>query len=386
MRDAGRQASTASELTVSEPRSRRGAGAIQARPASAAAGSATGEVARARRAARLPLGALLRRRLLGISLEEATVARRGFEVRDARVRERLEAIGVAFLGGYHAALECADPLALGARLEETEAERRGFAFEGAAMALLLLDALTPWARGRWQRFASGQGARHIYMLHVGAGWALARLPGGFRRAWLPFHPLLRWLAYDGYGFHEGYFHRARRVLSREVPATLEGYARRAFDQGLGRSLWFGDGAEPERIAAAIAAFAPERRGDLWSGAGLAAAYAGGAEREALESLRSLAGTHAAHLAQGAAFAAKARERAGNPAPHTALACRVLCGVEAAAAARVTDDALESLPEGGELPAFEVWRARVRERFSRAGGAAAEPLSAAKEAALRGEWR
>ena len=200
----------------------------------------------ARVAAGVRLGwtAGLRRRLFGIASDQATVARRGFDVRDPAVRARLEAIGEAFLGGYHAALECRDERSLGERLDAAEAERRGFAYEGAAMGLVLLDAVTPWARGRWLRFARGPGAAHIYMVHVGAGWALARLPGGFRRAWLTFDPLLRWLAYDGYGFHEGYFHRARRVTRGERPATLTGYARRAFDQGLGRSLWFCEGADP----------------------------------------------------------------------------------------------------------------------------------------------
>src|SRR5262249_18493481 len=153
-------------------------------------------------------------------------------------------------------------------------------------------------------------------------------------------------------------HRERRVLRGEIPGALDGYAQRAFDQGLGRSLWFGEGADPGRIAAAISKLAPGRRADLWSGVGLAAAYAGGVGAAALDSLRRNAEAFAPHVAQGAAFAAKARERAGNPAPHTALACRVLCGLDCAEAARVTDEALDPLPEDGKDPAFEVWRARV----------------------------
>jgi hypothetical protein len=97
--------------------------------------------------------------------------------------------------------------------------------------------------------------------------------------------------------------------------------------------------------------------------GLAAAYAGGVEAATLESLPRIAREQAPHLRQGAAFAAKARERAGNPASHTALACRLLCGMEAEAAARVTDEALASLPADGETPAFEVWRTRVRKRLA-----------------------
>lgn len=70
--------------------------------------------------------------------------------------------------------ENADDLAV--RLSSIEPEVRGFAFEGAAMGLALLDHLTPWRRDRFERFLSGPGDRHAYMVHVGAGWVFARLP------------------------------------------------------------------------------------------------------------------------------------------------------------------------------------------------------------------
>jgi hypothetical protein len=176
-------------------------------------------------------------------------------------------------------------------------------------------------------------------------------------------PLLGWLAADGYGFHEGYFHPRRFVESRALPPRVSGYARRAFDQGLGRSLWFVHGADPARIAAAIARFAAPRRADLWSGAGLACAYAGGSGPRETAALASMAGPCRPALAQGAAFAAGARERAGNPAPHTELACLTLCGCSAAAAAAVTDTALQGLAPVGDLPAYEAWRLRIQQHFA-----------------------
>jgi hypothetical protein len=201
------------------------------------------------------------------------------------------------------------------------------------------------------------------MLHIGAGWALARMRRPIEPMLARTDPLLGWLAADGYGFHEGYFHPGRTVEQQRVPARIGGYARRVFDQGLGRSLWFVRGADVERLAATIAGFDPARRADLWSGVGLACAYAGGVPRDAIDALRSLAGAFAGELAQGAAFAAKARERAGNPAEHTDAACRVLCGRSAVSAAAVTDEALASLsPEGGE-PTYEAWRRRIRSILS-----------------------
>ncbi len=296
---------------------------------------------------------------LGLSLDEATFARRGFRASDASARLRLEQVGRTFLHGYHAALDDDNPENLSSRLNEVEAESRGFAFEGAAMGLFLLDHLTPWRRDRLRAFLAGPGSPHIYMAYVGAGWALAQLRHGVRRALARFDPLLGWLAVDGYGFHQGYFHPRRSVVERKTPRRLSGYSLRVFDQGLGRSLWFIEGADVARIAATVAGFPVARQPDLWSGVGLACAYAGGADREALEALMTSARAYRAPLAQGAAFAAKARQRAGIPASHTDLACRIIWGMPALEAARATDIALADLPAEGVLPAYEVWRQRIQ---------------------------
>ena len=306
----------------------------------------------------------LSRRVFGISIEETRFERRGFRGGDPRARRRLETIGAAFLSGYHAALADHRIARLAASLESVDVELRGFAYEGAAMGLSLLDTLTPWRRDRWATFLAGPGERHAYMVHVGAGWARARLGGDPDRFLERHDPLLGWLVLDGWGFHDGYFDWPRTIGERRAPPRLIGYARRAYDQGLGRAAWFVDGAEVERVAATLASFEASRREDLWSGVGLAAAYAGGAEESALQDLRERAGEHGAALAQGAAFAAQARRRAGNPAPHTDLACRILCGMGADQAAETTTEALRGLPAGGPRPAYETWRRRIQERFAR----------------------
>jgi hypothetical protein len=235
------------------------------------------------------------------------------------------------------------------------------------MGLALLDRLTPWQRNRWRALLTGPGAAHVYMVHVGLGWVVARLPWLRRHVERPLarlDPLLRWLVLDGYGFHEGYFHWRNSVEAQVVPPGLSGYARRAFDQGLGRSLWFVDGADVTRNPATIVAFPPQRHADLWSGVGLACAYAGGVGEAAIQTLAESAGPYQPQLAQGAAFAAKARQRAGNPAAHTERACAVLCGRSADLAAGITDTALASLPpDGPDGPAFEVWRRRIQDRLA-----------------------
>jgi enediyne biosynthesis protein E3 len=325
----------------------------------------------------------LSRRVLGIEPRETSFARRGFRCDSTAVRLRLEGVGTNFVRGYHLALETRDCDLLAARIAaEVEPDSAGFAFEGAAMALTLLDTLVPWRRRRLQRLLDGPGSAHVYIVHVGAGWALARLPVPVGRFLARLDPLLGWLALDGYGFHQGFFHSPRAVARQEVPRRVRGYARRAFDQGLGRSLWFVDGADPARIAAEIAAFPQARRADLWSGVGLACAYAGGLGRAAIAELRLLAGPYRPELAQGVAFAVTARLLAGNPTPDTTLACAEVCGLTLEQAAAVTDRAMPRGAGGSmespamaatataanapavapDLPAFELWRQQIQRTF------------------------
>ncbi|MDG3008358.1 DUF1702 family protein [Paludisphaera mucosa] len=310
-----------------------------------------------------------RRSWLGIEAEEAGFVRRGFREAGIEAHQRLESVGRVFIAGYNAALEAPNVVGLGERLDGFAVETRGFAYEGAAMAAAILDGLTPWGASRFRALLHGPGAPHVYMLHVGFGCALARLPWGSGRLLRGLDPLLGWLAVDGYGFHQGYFHPPRYLDACESPGEFAGYALRAFDQGLGRSLWFAEGADVGRIARRIGTFAPDRRVDLWAGVGLACGYAGGVGRDEITALRA-ACPDPEQLAQGAAFAAKARQRARNPAAHTELACRVLCGRGAEEAAVVTDDALIDLPgDQSAVPVYEIWRARIRTRLSGGGIAA-----------------
>ena len=304
----------------------------------------------------------VRRRFLGLSPAEATFARRGFVAREEKARHQLEQSGITFLSGYHAALEESSFASLARRLASVETELRGFAFEGSAMGLALLDCFTPWRKDRWRTFTEGLAEPHIYMMHVGLGWALARLRRGVAPYVVQLDPVLGWLAVDGYGFHEGYFDWPRYIERREIHARLNGYERRVFDQGLGRSIWFVKGADVAAVASAINAFPSARQEDLWSGVGLACAYAGGCGRTAIESLRVAAHAHLPALAQGVAFAAKTRQRAANLNRHTETVCRVLCDESAEELAAITDAALEDLREENGLPAYEVWRRRIQDKL------------------------
>ncbi|MFN7960589.1 MAG: DUF1702 family protein [Thermoanaerobaculia bacterium] len=311
------------------------------------------------------------RAILGISRREVSFEVRGFPGVEGPARQHLETSATAFVDGYNGALEAASVGALEAFLEsEIEPSRRGFAYEGAAMAVALQDWTQPWRKARLPKYMSGRAAGHVYIVHVGVGWAIARFPFGRERRWLALEPLYRWLALDGCGFHEAFFRPQPTVVRQQVPAAYQqGYARKAFDQGVGRALWFYHGGGVEGVARTVSGFPAERWNDLWSGVGLASAYAGGVSQADLERLSELAGEHRAAVAQGVVFAAKARVLAGNPTPQLELACRVFLDLEPAAAAALSDRLGLDLPTEGPEPAYEVWRQRIQRNFTEREGAA-----------------
>ncbi|WP_213451353.1 DUF1702 family protein [Rhizomonospora bruguierae] len=316
----------------------------------------------------------LRRRLLTPNSSETSFDVRGFHAGDPEARRRMETVGRYFLVGYAAAAQAARPLNCEPALREVPTGYRGFAYEGAAMAFAVRDGLPVGGRNHVTGFLDGAAHRHIYMVYVGVGWAMARIPKFRWRALHAADPLLRWLILDGYGFHQAYFHTRRYVYGQRPrdgacpwPAGEHGwYAPHAVDQGVGRATWFVAGGDPELVTRLFGEFAPDRRADLFSGVGLAATYAGGVERAALERLWDLAGAHRPHLAQGAAFAARARVRADLVMPYNELAAEVFCDMSAADAAKVPDEALVDLPAEDRVPAYATWRTRISDTFAARG--------------------
>ncbi|MFC5235675.1 DUF1702 family protein [Pseudonocardia zijingensis] len=307
----------------------------------------------------------VRKTLFGIDATQTRFEARGFDACEPDVQSHLEGHAAAFVDGYNAALVQDDELLLDAELQRrVAADRRGFAFEGAAMAYTLLDALPLPGRGRFSRLLAGPGAHEPFLIHAGAGWAYARLR---RRTWptTALDPLLQWLHYDGYGFHQVFFARGA-VQHVHGARSWDAYGHRAFHQGVGRALWFRCGADPDRIATTVRRFSAHLAADLWSGVGLAATYAGGGPDAALATLAGLSGGQRPALAQGAVAATAARVTARNANSDTERGCAQLCGLTVDEAHALYEKSLDGLVPQEDPMAYETWRTRVQHHFRETG--------------------
>lgn len=317
----------------------------------------------------------LRRRVLTPDVSETSLDKRGFHKKSPAAQELLETVGEKFLLGYAHAVEARSVEQAEEWLDRIPVKFRGFAYEGAGMGYGMLDGLPGGGRDHIAEFLAGPGEKHNYIIYVGVGWAMARLP---RFRWpspAGFDPLLRWLVLDGYGFHQAYFRTAKYIDGQHQdqnfpwPGGNSAYALRAIDQGIGRALWFIRGTDVDLVTEAIAGFPKERHGDLYAGVGLASTYACGVTADELRKLAEFAGEHRGNLAQGSAFAAEARVRAGLLIPETEVATQAIYGLPAEEAAAITQEVRPAEVVDGDVPAFETWRQRIaQEILERSGGA------------------
>lgn len=300
--------------------------------------------------------------LFKVSYKEASLQKRGFYVKDAHAASLLENIGIAFLDGYHHCLDINDETVLCRSLDQKTTLFRGFSYEGAAMGMAVKDAFKATPNKRIPGFIDGSGNHHVYMLHVGIGWAYARLPFHVENILTRYDPLLRWLILDGYGFHEAYF-KTEKIVRQQLLPKLSQRATHVFYQGVGRALWFVCGTEVDHVAKTVHAFPARFHADLWAGVGLAAVYAGGAQASELQRLKDHSGVHLSFLLQGVAFAAKARERADTVTTDTQHAIMAMTGYNVSTVAAITDRALLKVdPLQDASTQYYTWRKMIAEEL------------------------
>lgn len=315
----------------------------------------------------------LRSAVFAPALTEVTFAKRGFPAAPPSVTEHLEAIPQAVICGFEWGIEARNQWEVQRRLSMVDPGLRGFAYEGATMAFTILD--TMGKRGhRTRDLLLGPGAEHIFLAYIGMGFAMARLPKPLWKKVLPdlegceYHPIMSWLAVDGYGFDRAYFDTQRWVHGQHVPAAYpwEGapdYFLRAVDQGIGRALWFICGANVPGVASAVGRFASHRQADLWSGVGLAATFAGGCGPDGMTALRRASGEYWSELALGMVFAIKARDYAAFVPEHSRAAAMALADLSVQAAVALADGTRPGGPAAGGEPAYEAWRQNIRDRLA-----------------------
>lgn len=297
-----------------------------------------------------------------IDASKMTVAELGLAVPGQHVN-RVNLILASFAGGFNAMI--ADPARAGWERYCASLPPLGqpFAQEGAAMGytparLFRYDAVD------FERTLPLKHTGFKYLHYVGLGfWSGMRGHTGAQLARITadLDPLYRYLCYDGYGFKHAFFDYPKGPAGLAPLNRLEGYARNAAYQGLGRAFFFhfmGDIPalieHVERLDAHVL--------DAAGGIGLAAAFIFPDQiGYACELVAQLPPAWRADVHQGMCFGLKARS-----INHPEEFGRNLSGQSAdmrecvRAALRACDRLEAEVRDDGAVDGYQRWRAWVRQ--------------------------
>ena len=208
-----------------------------------------------------------------IPARKMTVERLGLCVAGPEDAKRVNGILASFAGGFNAMITAPRMKAVRAHCESIGPLYRSFAEEGMAMGYTLrrLFRYDP-ASFESQIIEQGPGFRYLY--YVGLGfWSGIRNHSGQRLTGITqgLDPLHRFLCFDGYGFNYAFFEYGKDPEVLRRLDGLDGYARHAAYQGVGRAFWFLFSGDPERLIEHAARFG-EYSGDIAAGVGLASVF------------------------------------------------------------------------------------------------------------------
>ena len=227
--------------------------------------------------------------------------------------------------------------ALIAYLEATDTQFRSIAYEGAAMSRGLLDISLGDTLPHWTAYMD-RTKPHSVQVHIGLGWALAQRQVPLNSYLQSLSPIMQARVLDGYGYYDGMFRNRTSVRDKVIPEVIKGTDLHAYDQGVGRSLWYIAKGDLIKLNKLIEGFDDSRKADLWRGIGIASAYVGGCDESMLQSLWQEAGAYQRALAAGAVFLAHSRDDASTINEETELTCRTWCKLSAAKVVALMDQA------------------------------------------------
>lgn len=208
---------------------------------------------------------------------------------------------------------------LAAALNAYDEEFISVAYEAASFCIGLKDLEGENQLSNWQKYLNEIGGAHAVQIYVGLGWAFAQRQVSVGALPPQTSADMRCRVLDGYGYYEGVFRSRKSILSQQKFETENEPDAQAYDQGLGRSLWYTTKADVGKVKATFGKFAPERQKHLWRGLGIAVAYAGGCNAKMLKEIISAAGTYRYDFAEGTKRALQSRSVSGSYSADTQLA-------------------------------------------------------------------
>lgn len=188
-------------------------------------------------------------------------------------------------------------------------EFRSVAYEGASFSIALNSISTKGNLDIWKQYLVQTKGLHDSQIHVGLGWALASQNSNIEEHILNIDPYMVSRVIDGYGYYFAIFKRRIAIRTAQIPESISDVNKMAFDQGVGRSLWYLSEGNLEKLKRFLLLIPANRHADLWRGIGIAFAYVGGTSE--VSHIEKLSDKHLIDFKTGVALALHSRMKSGS---------------------------------------------------------------------------
>jgi enediyne biosynthesis protein E3 len=274
-----------------------------------------------------------------------------------RQSEIAQQVGFLFVEGYNAGLET-DACRLAKQLDALPAVERSVMYEGAFCALAALDLTDSDPSMTRVAELAGTSPDLAAAINYGVGGALSHLGVNAPPELSLTNEFWSWPAIDSYGCHMGLFRWAEIMISTGYPPGIIGLGRRAFDQGLGRAIWFLAGTYPALIGEMVQNFAEHRRADLWSGIGIMTGMYGAEAEKDLRKLTNIAKRFRSQLQVGISIGAYVRHSIKSSSEFTDSACKVICHASSKEMAEIATACMVDSTHYFDRTVFDQWQKSI----------------------------
>jgi len=211
--------------------------------------------------------------LFAIRPASMTAQRLGLRICDPKDIERVNGILASFAGGFNAIIRGRTWTSWLDYCDSLSPLHRPFAHEGAAMGYTV-RRLFRYRPEEFENRIVKPGPEFRYLYYVGLGfWSGMRNHGvqHLDRIVDGLDPVHGYLCFDGYGFKHAFFDYPRQPEALRQLDRLNGYARNAAYQGVGRAFYFLYMGEADTLIERIRRLGPHAV-DAAAGLGLAAVF------------------------------------------------------------------------------------------------------------------
>ncbi len=237
------------------------------------------------------------------------------------IADRIELIVLTFQVGRKFAEEINDQVDLASQLNEVDVEFRSMAFEGASLAIAIKSIEAEDGLMRWFEFLDSN-PKYATQIMIGLGWAIGEKDLQPNTVLNNLDSMIQARALDGYGYFMGLFRRRVSIRTQQIPEGIPEGEQMAFDQGIGRSLWYISKGDIEMLERMMNAFPEYRQKHMWQGIGVACSVVGGFDADLLQGLMNLAGEFNVQLKTGCVLAARSSVAANSENQFLNVACKL----------------------------------------------------------------